>query len=307
MNFQPMSDIQRLKMLELPRTGKLSMVLDTDTFNEVDDQFALAYALLSGDRLNVEAVYAAPFQNDRAATAGDGMEQSYREILRLLGKMHRSDVTVLKGSRHFLTAADVPEESPAASDLIQRAHAHSPENPLYVVCISAITNVASALLKDPSILPNIVVVWLGGNSTDWPSAREFNLSEDLHASRLIFNCGVALVQIPAMCVSSHLLTTLAELKENLSGKNELCDALIELFAAYSPDHFGWSKEIWDISAVAYLINPDWVPTRVIHSPILTDCHTYSPDRCRHLIRCAFFVSRNPVFRDLFTKLTSLKD
>ena len=34
------------------------MVLDTDTYNEVDDQFALAYALRSEDRIDLEAVYA---------------------------------------------------------------------------------------------------------------------------------------------------------------------------------------------------------------------------------------------------------
>lgn len=43
-----------LKKLELPPVGqKIDMVLDTDTYNEVDDQFALAYALLSPERLNV--------------------------------------------------------------------------------------------------------------------------------------------------------------------------------------------------------------------------------------------------------------
>ena len=37
---------------------KVRMVLDTDTYNEIDDQFALVYALLCPEKLNVEAVYA---------------------------------------------------------------------------------------------------------------------------------------------------------------------------------------------------------------------------------------------------------
>jgi len=49
-----------LRRLELPLDKKLDMVLDTDTYNEVDDQFALVYALRSVERLNVQAVYAAP-------------------------------------------------------------------------------------------------------------------------------------------------------------------------------------------------------------------------------------------------------
>ena len=60
-----MSDDQLIRRLTLPG-GRLDMVLDTDTYNEVDDQFALCYALLSPERLNVQAVYAAPYFNDRS-------------------------------------------------------------------------------------------------------------------------------------------------------------------------------------------------------------------------------------------------
>ena len=37
------------------------VVIDTDAANEIDDQFALAWALLSPTQLDVLAVYAAPF------------------------------------------------------------------------------------------------------------------------------------------------------------------------------------------------------------------------------------------------------
>ena len=40
------------KNLSVPE-GKIDVLLDTDTFNEVDDQFALAYMLASYDKLNV--------------------------------------------------------------------------------------------------------------------------------------------------------------------------------------------------------------------------------------------------------------
>ena len=43
-------------------------VLDTDTYNEIDDQFALAYALLARDVVDLQAVIAAPFSNLLAAT-----------------------------------------------------------------------------------------------------------------------------------------------------------------------------------------------------------------------------------------------
>jgi hypothetical protein len=58
MKFPIITEATRLARLE-PRPGRLRMVLDTDTYNEIDDQFALVHALLSPERLSVEAVYAA--------------------------------------------------------------------------------------------------------------------------------------------------------------------------------------------------------------------------------------------------------
>ena len=118
MQWQPLSNIEILKRLEIPAadSGKvLDMVLDTDTYNEVDDQFALCYALCSPERLNVQAVYAAPFFNDRSNGPEQGMERSYDEIVRLLGKMgHPTENFVFKGSRDYLRDMDTPQDSPAA-------------------------------------------------------------------------------------------------------------------------------------------------------------------------------------------------
>ena len=86
--FPQLSDAERLAKLT-PPTGRVRMVLDTDTYNEVDDQFALVQALLSPDKLDVEAIYAAPFHNDRSSGPADGMERSYEEILRLLERLDR--------------------------------------------------------------------------------------------------------------------------------------------------------------------------------------------------------------------------
>jgi purine nucleosidase len=69
-------DSELRKLLE-PPAHKAQVVLDTDTYNEIDDQYALAYSLLSPSRMEVEAVYAAPFLNGRSRSAGDGMEKSY--------------------------------------------------------------------------------------------------------------------------------------------------------------------------------------------------------------------------------------
>jgi hypothetical protein len=50
-----------------------------------------------------------------------------------------------------------------------------------------------------------------------------------------------------------------------------------------------------------------VPTDLVHSPILTDQVTWSFDQSRHFIRSANFIHRDPIFRDLFTKLAARKN
>ena len=77
--FPTMPETQRIEMLKPPTNRPIRMVLDTDTYNEIDDQFALVYALISPE-LNVEAVYAAPFSNQRSTGPKDGMEKVTRKF-----------------------------------------------------------------------------------------------------------------------------------------------------------------------------------------------------------------------------------
>lgn len=58
--FPVLDHEKRLQRLA-PPTRPVRMVLDTDTRNEIDDQFALAWALLSPSEITVEAVYAEPY------------------------------------------------------------------------------------------------------------------------------------------------------------------------------------------------------------------------------------------------------
>jgi purine nucleosidase len=301
-SFPPLSDSQRLVQLEPPSRRPVPMVLDTDTFNEIDDQFALVYALVSPE-LEVQAVYAAPFLNSRSTSPGDGMEKSYEEILWVMAKLDVSPEGLAhRGSRHFIADPGKPEESPAARDLIVRAKTHSPNDPLYVVAVGAITNVANALLIEPSILPNIVVVWLGGNARHWPDQREFNYRQDLHASRTIFDSGVPFVQLPCTPVVTHFATTVPEMEAYMAGRGAIGDYLLKIFKDYHEDHFAWSKVLWDMTAVAWVINDEWLPSNLVHSPIVTNDYTYSFDDSRHLMRTVYFVRRDPIFRDFFTKL-----
>jgi purine nucleosidase len=285
----------------LPPDGAVRVVLDTDTDNEIDDQFAVVYALLSPERIRLEALYAAPYHNGSSIGPEEGMLRSYDELQRLLDRLpeHRS-MPVRHGSRGWLPGPADPVPSPAADDLIDRARAS--DETLYVVAIGAVTNVASALLREPSIADRVVVVWLGGNPHTWHQAVEFNVEQDMYAAHVLFDSGVPLVHVPCRNVTEHLRTTQAEIERYVRGSGAIGDYLADIYAGYYPDHFARSKEIWDVGAVAWLVDPAWVPTAVVHSPVLTSEGTWSHDPRRHLIREALGVDRDPVFADLFGKL-----
>jgi purine nucleosidase len=298
-----LSEAERIALME-PPAGRIRAVLDTDAYNEIDDQFAIAYALLSGEKIDLEAIYAAPFHNERSTGPEDGMIRSHQEIGRVLERMPEPfGGPVLEGSRAWMGGPREPVTSPAAEDLISRAK--DGESPLYVIAIGAITNVASAILAAPEIISRVVVVWLGGNPSNWRTAEEFNLRQDLHASRVLFDSGVPLIHVPCVNVAEHLCTTEAEVERYVKGRGGLGDYLHEVYADVFKDHFARSRVIWDLAPVAWLVNHTWVPTALVHSPILNDNLTWSHDPERHLVREAYAVSRDEVFGDLFRKLEAV--
>lgn len=291
--------VQRLT----PPHRKVRIVLDTDTYNEIDDQFAVIYAMKSPERLQVEACYAAPFHNELSTGPKDGMEKSFRElhnIASLLPEM--AGVPIYRGSESYLAGPDSPVESEAARNLVERAMASPDDDPLYVVAIGAITNVASAILMEPEIIRKIVLIWLGGHALHWPHTKEFNLAQDVHASRIVLDSGVPLVLVPCMGVASHLQTTLSEIEDYVSDKGEIGRYLYETYKRCSDNHFAYSRVIWDISVIAYLINEGWFTHSLVHSPHLSHDVRWSFDTARHFIRCVTYVERDRVFKDLFQKL-----
>ncbi len=295
-----------LRRLQKP-AGRVDVVLDTDTYNEIDDQFALSYLLRNEEKLCVQAIYAAPFFNEKSESPKDGMEKSYAEILTLLALLGREDLKprVFQGSAHYLHDEETSVPSPAAYDLAERAMRYTEENPLYVIAIGAITNVASAILMNPAIRARIVVIWLGGNAMHWPDNREFNIAQDVAAGRILFGCGVPLVQLPCMGVVSAFTVSEPELRRYFLGKNALCDHL----ATYAIEEGRrtassetWTRVIWDVTAVAWLLDGDFLCDTLMHSPIPQYDHTWASSSTRHLIRYVYAVHRDRLLADLVHKL-----
>lgn len=306
MEWKQADDSMNIQKLKRPQ-GKIHLVIDSDAYNEIDDQYAISYALKKPDIIQIDAIYAVPFISIFSDSTHDGMEKSYDEIKKLIKMLHREDLAecVYKGSTDYLVDENTPQESEAARDLVKRALAMPEGELLYVAAIGAITNVASALLMAPEIAEKIVVVWLGGHAYHWKDTREFNMRQDVAAVRVVFDSGVPLVQIPCNGVTSHLLVTEPELRERMKGKGEICDYLYQITCNYGERVTGkyWSKVIWDIAVLVWLVGPKNCTTEhLTHSPIVSyDCH-YSVDTSRHLIKVVDSFNRDVVFEELFTVL-----
>ena len=182
------------------------VVIDTDAANEIDDQFALTWALLSPTQLDVLAVYAAPFSfaHRRAALPlapadaapfnppAVGMQRSYDEIINVYDKLGLASAgRVWRGSAGYLPSANKPLRSDAVDHLIDTARSSPPQQPLYVLALGCVTNIASALLLAPDIVDHIVVVWTSGFPSHAPHVNNsFNLEQDLPASQWLLDSGV---------------------------------------------------------------------------------------------------------------------
>lgn len=302
-----MTTEQLLKNLKVP-SGKIDMILDTDAYNEIDDQYAIAYMLKNKEKLNVKAIYAAPFFNNKSVSPEDGMEKSYDEILKILKLAKCEDIEVFKGSRSYLSDEKTPVESEAALHLCKLAMNYSPQKPLYVVAIGAITNIASAILLKPEIKENIVVVWLGGNGMHMDNTVEFNLSQDIASARIIFGSGVPFVQLPCAGVVSEFRVSGPELEYWLKDKTELSTYLAEntireaeSYAAGKP----WTRVIWDVTAIGWLLNDGdrFMQSKIITAPVVSYDNLYSPKGSNHFMRYVYSINRDALMEDLFKKIT----
>lgn len=307
MKYPEIASETRLKRLEIPN-GKVRAILDTDTYNEIDDQFALAFALLAKDKIDLRAVTAAPFFNMHSTGPADGMEKSYQEILNIFSLMDISpDGMVFRGSTGYLPAKETPVESDAARRIIELAkEAEKDGEVLYVLAIGAITNVASAILLEPDIIKNIVVVWLGGHAFEWHGKNnEFNLYQDVFAAQVIFDSKVPFVMFPCAMVTDHLLTTEPELRARCKNSGKIGEYLYTHTREemISCDHD--SRVIWDIVTVAYFVCPDAIKSIIRPTPVLNDDASYdTSDTSRHEMRYAYALNRDIIFRNLFERLAS---
>jgi len=234
------------------------LILDCDTKNEIDDQFAIAYALASG--ATVEAVVDAQNTNVSGPDSVLIYQEETRQILEASG---RSDVPNLRGVERPLEAADRPGRAPGVEFIIESARRPSPE-PLFVVGTGPATDLASAILLAPDIADRATFVWLGAHRGAEEHAKfgeECNFIGDRWAAKALFEAPVPLIHVPAMGVTNHLLWKTRQLVERLMAVGRpvhrlLAARVAEYMARTRRDVVEPEKEFWDIGAVDVVLGPE---------------------------------------------------
>jgi inosine-uridine nucleoside N-ribohydrolase len=212
---------------------------------------------------------------------------------------------VVEGSATYLPSATEPVDSAAARRLVELAHAPR-EGLLHVVAIGCATNVASALLLDPSIVERIVVLWTAAYPSFWPYENaSYNLAQDVPAVQVLLASGVPLVYVPGYFVGEELRVSGPELEQHVAGTGPLGDYLwdaVRQHPLFKLDRPGASKVIWDLAPLAVLLDPQWCTARRVPTPDLADdLHWRAADGRPEMVE-VHDLDRDEVFADLFRVL-----
>ncbi len=300
--------------------NKIRVLLDTDANNELDDQHAIAYLLLNRNVFDVEGITV-----NRTRYGGDVSEHA-KEAERIVRLCDRHpEILVHKGAngsfeeiRGQLAEADF-DGVEAVNLIIERAHADD-ERVLVLLPVGKLTNIALALEKDPSIIPNVKVVWLGSN---YPDPGEYNQENDEPALNYILDTNVdfeiALVRYGTPTGTDAVRVTLGEIRRTMPGKGpRVTEPIVGrhggeffTFGDYSVDlfeHIGLENEtasraLFDMAAVAIVKDPSWASRQTIPAPTLVDgTWVERPENAREITLWEDF-DRDAIIADFFSTMS----
>ena len=285
------------------------VIMDCDAYNDIDDQYAIAFALGS-DRMEVLGVNAVLFNNYRCNGFADGMQRSYDEIVKVLKFLKKEHIPAFLGCDTPLTQLEEGEwvDCPAVQNIIKLAH--ESDEMIYIIATGAATNVSSAIIADPTIKDNICVIWVGCNCIDFDGpAGDFNVGQDHYAGRFLLNCGVNLILLPAMgpegCGTQTLIgnpENIVQIKGDSATAKFFREDLPEL--AY-PGQKEWTHHLWDIAGPGLLHCPEAYDVEIMMAPRMRGDDVWSFDQGRHDIVYMHKLDPDKVTYDFFEAINAL--
>ena len=259
------------------------VIFDTDPGS--DDALALMLALNSPE-LNVRAITVVPGN----VTAAQGLENA----LRMVSLANRCDIPVAAGAQHplfqkLITAefwhgknglanVELPPskckvDSHFGPDLIiQLVHASPHE--ITLVPVGPLTNIALAVLKDPSIVPLVKeVVLMGGSITggNVNAAAEANIYNDPEAAQIVFQAGWQVTMVGLDVGDKTLLSQkyLDQLGSTHGPVNDFIYAVAKYLIDLSAKFGEAGTPMYDPLAVGVAIDPSLVTAPAMHVDVET--------------------------------------
>ncbi|TVQ65052.1 MAG: nucleoside hydrolase [Balneolaceae bacterium] len=305
---------QSPSLAELP-AKKMDLIFDTDANNEVDDQHALAYLLFNGNHFNVIGVTlnatSGPDGFLTYSTIGEHYDEAKR-VMQLCGELY-GKIPLLVGAQDSFQEirTALHQESfdgyEAVNFIIEQALIERDE-PLILLAVGKLTNIALALEKEPAIAENIRIVWLGSN---YPRTGEHNKVWDKESMNYLLDMDVELefvtVRYGDPSGTDAVKVTQAQILHRMPGLGPTIsepvtgrhggeftnwgDYSANLFEMYSMYGNPPSRALFDMAAVAILKNPDWAERNTIPAPIMdieNDLWIDRPDNPRELVLWEWF-------------------
>jgi purine nucleosidase len=258
----------------------IRVVLDCDTANEVDDQFAIAHALgLPGDVLDVRGVISV----HNTIAHGPGSRDMYQDEAERVVGLCGTDVPCIPGADRPMNSRGEPVPSAGLEFLIDEAR----EGPLTVIATGPATDVASLFVAEPDLGQNVRVVWLGGfgeaESYGRHKFHELNGRADIAAWRVLFEEEVDLLHVPGWPAAAKLLVRAAPFAEEVRAVgNPVSSYLAEILELWVAEYGGpidpeGEKILWDTACVAAVAHPESVTVRRRALPTIdaAAAHDYS--------------------------------
>ena len=249
------------------------IIIDTDPGQ--DDAVAILLALASPDEIEVLGITAVAGNVPLSLT-----EKNARIVCELAG---RPDIPVYAGcdrplKRKLVTAEhvhgktgldgpDLPEpeiklQEKHGVDFIIDTIMQEPENSISLCPLGPLTNIASAILKQPKIVSRIKkIVLMGGAYFEVGNitpAAEFNIFVDPDAAKIVFEAGIEMVVMP-LDVTHKALVTEKRNEAFRQLKSPVGIAVAEMtdfFERFDKEKYGSSgAPLHDPCVTAYLIDP----------------------------------------------------
>jgi inosine-uridine nucleoside N-ribohydrolase len=247
------------------------VLLDCDTANEVDDQFAIANALgVPEETLDVLGVISV----HNTTAHGPGSRDMYQEEAERVVALCGSDLPCIPGAERPMESREEPVPSAGLEFLVEEAR----QGPLTIIGTGPATDVASLLLASPESRENVRVVWLGGfgdaASYSDPQNRmgELNGRADISAWRTLLEEPFDLLHIPTWPAPAKILVDPVSFGEELRALGRpIASYLAEILQLWTFEYGGrpgGRKELWDLACIAAVVDPGAVTVGPLAVPTL---------------------------------------